>query len=294
MVGCTGNRGVVTGVGGHHAGHDRVEHGVDEGIALFDVFRTRRHTDRVHPGDAAFLRHGVLPGGVFAVEQKAGGVPGLADLGAGLLEGVGSLGGVVPERSDVLLAVDDELGAGIPYALGIVFRLVDVHHPVGLEFADGVEIEADAHDHRLLAEGSLAFGVRRPQRPERHFAQGHVLRVVGDGLGAPVERQQHALAAVGGAQLHRVAVHGFDQVGDVGLALVDRLQQVIRVVVVAIGHRREDHVEALAAGGLQLLFSFVIGAIGRKIHLDAGVLLELVDHVLLNVVAPGEHVDLAR
>jgi hypothetical protein len=81
--------------------------------------------------------------------------PGLADLGTSLFEGIGCFGRVVPERSHVLFAVDNELRAGVPHPLGIVFRLVDVHHPVGFQFACCIQVKAYTHDHRLLRKAAL-------------------------------------------------------------------------------------------------------------------------------------------
>ena len=115
------------------------------------------------------------------------------------------------------LLLDHEAGAGVPHAARILFGLVDVEHAVGLELADRVEIEADAHDHRLLAEGRLAVRFRHPERAVGHLVVREIeyRTVEGDRFRAPVEGEQHAIAAIGAAERHRVAQHGLDQIVEV-------------------------------------------------------------------------------
>ena len=175
---------------------------------MFHVLRARGNAHGVHPGQGAFLGRGVDPLLVHVdMKPDAGGVPGLSDGASGIGESRRRLGGVVPERTDVLLACRDEFDALGEDAPGIGLGFVKVHGSVGGQLAGRIEIEGDGDKQGFLAPRHLAVQAVLPQVAigDPVGAEAVNRAVVGDSLGSPIEGDEEPGAPLHGAQLHRTA-----------------------------------------------------------------------------------------
>ena len=208
MGGGADRSGVVAGVVGEHAAGLWRHKEVYELVGLFQILCTGGNAHGVHPRQGTLLGRGVDPLLVHVLmEQDTGGVPGLPDGAARIGERRRRLGGVVPERTDVLLACRGEFDALAEDAPGIGLGFVKVHGSVGGEFAGRIEIDGDGDEQGFLARRHLAAQAVLPEVAVGDTAGAEAMNraVVCNSLCSPVERDEEPGAALHGAQFHRTA-----------------------------------------------------------------------------------------
>ena len=280
------------------AGHFRAQQVVDESVGRIDVLRGAGKRHAVHPRERSFHRRAVLHGFAALHQFDGRAIPSLPHQHAFVQQAVLLRVGVVPEQLHLLLAGDAEVRHLAPSRAHGRQVLVSRAHRAGLQFANGLQVQAGGEHsgvrthHRLAAhvrvpEVAVAWPLVVPGRQPQVRAPSHA-------LGAPHQRQPMRAFVVEVPLGLADSAHGRVGVVDVLQAgEVQRLQQVelrpLRRTHVGGAHQ----VDAAAAGGLHLGDDLLVGADAGEHHLDAGFGLERGEHFRRQIIRPKEQVQAA-
>ena len=162
------------------------------------------------------------------------------------------------------------------------------------QLALALQPEGDADQAGMAANGDPALVFRLPQVAVAGLAvfQLDDGAVEGDRLGPPVAGRQIALARHHAAHAGGTLDGAVDAAVELHLEFVERLDQIELHVVRYAVNRRHDDVETGTARGAELVQQLVIGAVFGQGRLDAGLLLEIGQHLGRDVARPCEDLQL--
>src|SRR4051812_42095978 len=280
-------RGVDAGVVGVECTRLRRIVPVDPFIGLGEVLGALGDAEAFHPGESAFLGSHEADGQVFLAQGRGGTVPGLADDAAIGAESALGLVFVGPELADRRLVVGSHLDDGVEVGAGLLLVSELFFDGVG-QLALALQPKGDADQAGMAANGDPALVFRLPQVAVAGLAvfQFDDGAVEGDRFSAPVAGRQIALARHDAAHAGGTLDGAVDAAVKFHLGLVERLDQIEFHVVGHAINRRHDDVEAGTARSAELVQQFVIGTVLGRGRLDAGLLLEIGEHLGRDIARP--------